>query len=440
MKIKKILFFCLSISLFTPLHVQAQELLSLADAIRIGLENNYNIRIARNNEVIADNNNTAGAAGFLPTLSTVANVSYTSNNTKQVFFSGDERSGIGAGTTRYNFGAQLSWTAFDGFRMYATRDRLDFEEQRSKAFTQSAMQDLATQIQSAYYTIVRIIQQVDIVEESIELNLSLRELAQNKVRIGTGTSLDVLQTTTRLNADSSALLNLQDQIQQAKLSLNRLMGREPNVPFSLPGNIPPVVLPQLEELTQQAVAQNYQLKLLNFDEQIALTQIKEARSSLFPTINVNIDYDYQFSRAEVGFLLSNRSFGPTFGLSATYDIFTGRSVRKDIASAELFKENTILAKKNLREDIKSEMAIAFQNYQALLRLQALEERNLDTATTNTELARQLYSSGRATNFEVREAILAETQIKDRLSEVRFQLKLAEIQIKSLAGIPMFNVQ
>lgn len=426
--------------LFVGISLQGQEVLSLEQAISIGLENNYNIRIARNNEIIADNNNTAGAAGFLPTISASGNLSRTINNTKQVFFSGDERSGVGAGTTRYGVGAQVNWTAFDGFQMYATRDRLEFEEQRSKAFTQSAMQDLATQIQSAYYSIVRLNQQEDIIEESIQLNLSLKELAENKVRIGTGTSLDVLQTTNRLNVDSSALLNLQDQITQNKLSLNRLIGRAPGTAFEVSDDIPPTLLPQLEELTQLAVAQNYQLKLLSFDEQIALTQIKEARSALYPTVSINADYNYNFSRADVGFLLSNRSFGPTIGIAATYDIFTGRSLKKDIASAELVKQNAALSKENLAEDIKSQMAIAYQNYQALLRLQELELRNLQTAETNTALARQLYSSGRATNFDVREAILAETQIKDRISDVQFQIKLAEIDLKSMAGIPMFNVQ
>lgn len=429
-----------TILLLLGMDLQGQEVLSLEQAISIGLENNYNIRIARNNEIIADNNNTAGAAGFLPTISASGNLSRTINNTKQVFFSGDERSGVGAGTTRYGVGAQVNWTAFDGFQMYATRDRLEFEEQRSRTFTESAMQDLATQIQSAYYSLVRLNQQEDIIEESIQLNLSLKELAENKVRIGTGTSLDVLQTTNRLNVDSSALLNLQDQVAQSKLSLNRLLGRDPGVAFEVSDEIPPIVLPQLEELTQLAVAQNYQLKLLSFDEQIALTQIKEARSALYPTVSINADYNYNFSRADVGFLLSNRSFGPTIGIVASYDIFTGRSLKKDIASAELVKQNATLSKENLAEDIKSQMAIAFQNYQALLRLQQLELRNLQTAETNTTLARQLYSSGRATNFDVREAILAETQIKDRISNVQFQIKLAEIDLKSMAGIPMFNIQ
>jgi outer membrane protein TolC len=432
--------YCFFILLSFGISLQGQEILSLKEAIKMGLENNYNIRIARNNEAIADNNNTAGAAGFLPTVSTTGNLSRTINNTKQVFFSGDERSGTGAATTRYSVGARVSWTAFDGFQMYATRDRLEFEEQRSKAFTESAMQDLATQIQSAYFSIVRMLQQRGIIEESIQLNLSLKELAENKVRIGTGTSLDVLQTTTRLNTDSSALLNLQDRMSQAKLSLNRLIGRDPGISFNIPDGMPSIVLPQLSELTQLAIVQNYDLKLLSFDEQIALSRIKEARSALFPTVTVNANYDYNFSKAEVGFLLSNRSFGPTIGLTATYDIFTGRSIKKDLATAELIKQNAILNKENLREDIKSAMAIVYQNYQALLRLQELELRNLRTAETNTTLARQLYSSGRATNFEVREAILSEIQIKDRISDVQFQIKLAEIDLKSMAGIPMYSIE
>lgn len=432
--------FCSLILLVLSLSLQGQDLLSVEEAIRLGLENNYNVRIARNNELIAGNNNTAGAAGFLPRVNLNGNVSRTINNTKQVFFSGDERSGVGAGTTRYGFGGQISWTAFDGFQMYATRDRLGFEEQRSQAFTQSAMQDLATAIQSAYYSIVRLVQRVDIIEESIQLNIALKELAENKVKIGTGTSLDVLQTINRLNADSSALLALQDQMVQSKLSLNRLIGRAPEVQYTLPQDIPSAVLPQLEELSQLAIAQNFELKVLSFDEQIALAQIKEARSALYPTITVNANYDYNFSRAEVGFLLSNRSFGPTVGLTATYDIFTGRSIKKDLASAELFKQNSILARESLKEDIQSEMAIAYQNYLALFRLRDLENRNLTTAETNTALARQLYGSGRATNFEVREAILTETQIKDRLSEINFQIKLSEIQLKSLAGIPLFDLK
>ncbi|MEO0339104.1 MAG: TolC family protein [Bacteroidota bacterium] len=417
--------------------VQAQEILSLEQALRLGLENNYQVKIARNNETIARNNNNLGNAGFLPRVTNNNNISYTSNNTKLQFFSGDSQEGQGAGNTSIRAGLALTWTAFDGFRMFATRDRLAVEETRSQAATQSEMHDLVTQIQSAYYGLVRLKQQIGIIEQSIQLNTAIKNLAEAKLQIGTGTSLDVLQTSNSLNADSSNLLSVQDQLLQAKIGLNRLMGRDANIEYQVPIDIPQILLPSQTELTNLALTQNHLLKLLNFDEQIALLQIKEARSALYPTVDINAGYNYAFSRAEVGFVLSNRAFGPTVGLSVNYDLFPGRNIKKDIENAELFKQNIQLNKTSLEEDIRNQLAILYQEYTALGNLLALERKNLNTAQTNTELAEELYRSGRATSFEVREAILAETLVLDRLSDVEFRQKLAEIQLKSLAGIPLF---
>jgi len=419
--------------------LNAQDLLNLEDAIRLGLENNYQVRIARNSEAISDNNNTLGNAGFLPRVTATSSLSYTSNNTKQEFFSGDSREGQGAGTTSARSGLALTWTAFDGFAMFAAKDRLELEASRSRIFTQQGMQDLVTQVQRSYFGLVRIRQQISIIEQSIQLNQSIKDLAEAKLQIGTGTSLDVLQTSTRLNADSSALVNLQDQLAQSKIGLNRLLGRDAGTTYQVTVEVPQSLLPTLEELNQLALQQNYGLRLLQFDEQIALTQIREARSALFPTIDINAGYNFNYSKAEVGFLLSNRSFGPTIGISASYDLFPGRNIKKDIANAELFKENIILNKQSARDDVKAQMATLFQQYLALGNLRNLETRNLSTAQRNTALAEELYRSGRATSFEVREAILAETLVRDRLSDVQFRQKLAEVELKSLAGIPLFNV-
>lgn len=429
----------IAILLLSPALMLAQaEVLSLEEAIRLGLERNYDVRIAKNDELISDNSNNPGNAGMLPRVSTTGSLGYTSNNTKQEFFSGDSREGRGAGTTSARAGLALTWTAFDGFRMFAVRDRLELQATRSRMFTQSAMHDLVTQIQSAYYGLVRLRQQITITEEAILLNTAIKNLAEAKLKIGTGTSLDVLQTSTRLNADSSTLVNLQDQLAQSKIGLNRLVGREPSVQYVIPQDIPQVVLPNLEELTQLALQENYNIKLLGFDEQIALTQIKEARAALYPSFDINAGYAFNFSKAEVGFLLSNRSFGPSIGISTSYDLFPGRNVKKDIANAELFKENVLLTRENLEEDIRSQLAILYQQYQALGNLLSLERRNLETAEKNTALAEELYRSGRATSFEVREAILAATLVRDRLSDVQFRQKLAEVQLKNVAGIPLYG--
>ncbi len=420
------------------LQVSSQENLTLETAIQTGLQNNYDILIARNNVSIAENSNTKGNAGFLPRLNTTGGYTYTISNSQLEFFSGDEQKRSGASNNSLRLGADLTWTAFDGFQMFAIRDRLNLEEQRSQYFIEKEMHDLVTQIQNAYVIVIRLQQQKSIIEESIGLDQATKKLAEDKLRLGTGTELEVLQTTNQLNADSSALLNLTDQIIQSQITLNRLMNVDPDYRFTVSIAWDPVLLPALAELTSLAIAQNYEIQLLDYDEKIALLQIKEARSALYPTIDFNAGFDYNFSKAEAGFLLSNRTFGPNFGISFNYDLFTGRNLKKDVQSAELFQENIQLSKQSVEADIKSQMALQYQDYLALMELYELESRNVVTAERNITLASELYRLGRATDLAVREAILALQQVKDRQSDVQYRQKAAEIQLKSLAGIPMWE--
>jgi outer membrane protein TolC len=411
-----------------------QAPLSVEEAIQIGLENNYDIRIARNNEAIAKNNNTAGNAGFLPSASIFGSANYSSNNTTQKFFSGQEQMRTGAGNTSVRMGATVSWTAFDGFKMYAVRDRLNLTEQKSKAMTKSEMQDLVFRIQSSYQDLIRINQQIANTRSSIQLNESLYQLAQQKLNLGATTRLEVLQSANRVKADSAQLLNHQNQLALVKISFNRLLLRDAETLFNVDSTFIAQLLPNYQTIAEMAMQQNDQLALLSFDEKIALAQIKEARAQLFPTFDLNAGFNYNWSKSEAGFLLSNRTFGPTIGFSANYDIFTGRDLKKDIRNVELFQENILLTRQELEADLKTQLASLYQNYQALEDLKRIEISNLQTAEQNTGLARELYRSGRATNFEVREAIFNETQVKDRLSDTTYRQKLTEIEIFYLAGI------
>jgi len=54
------------------MQVFAQEKLSLTDAVALALKNNYSILNFKNEATIAANNNTAGNAGLLPSVSATA--------------------------------------------------------------------------------------------------------------------------------------------------------------------------------------------------------------------------------------------------------------------------------------------------------------------------------------------------------------------------------
>ncbi|HKJ82089.1 MAG TPA: TolC family protein, partial [Ignavibacteriaceae bacterium] len=66
----------------------AQEVLTPQDDVKIALENNYSIKIAKNEKNIAENNSSVGNAGFLPTVDASGSYTRSSNDTKQNYSNG----------------------------------------------------------------------------------------------------------------------------------------------------------------------------------------------------------------------------------------------------------------------------------------------------------------------------------------------------------------
>jgi outer membrane protein TolC len=110
---------CLSVS--SPVIAASSEAMTVEDAIKLGLKNNYAIQIARNTAEIADNNKGKGVAGFLPVIDTNSDFRYdnTNENTGSPASFGD------AVTRTSDSYLSLTWTLFDGFRMFADKKRYD---------------------------------------------------------------------------------------------------------------------------------------------------------------------------------------------------------------------------------------------------------------------------------------------------------------------------
>ena len=98
----------------------AQVVYGLKDCIGIGLERNFSILVARNNEVISNNNYSLGNAGFLPTLDLSSRYGGSVTNTTQNLNVGGQSITNGARATSANVSALLGWTIFNGFNVQTT--------------------------------------------------------------------------------------------------------------------------------------------------------------------------------------------------------------------------------------------------------------------------------------------------------------------------------
>lgn len=411
----------------------AQELLTLEEAVSTGLENDFGIRILRNNEQVAANNNSAGNAGFLPSAGFDGDLTIQRLNTEQRFINGESSISDGANSTRVDMGFGLDWTAFDGFRMFARKDRFELLEMQAREETKAAMEGLVADIQLAYLQLIRVNEQQDVVRHSLDLHRSLLTQAEEKLRLGAGTRLAVLQGSNRVQADSVRLVELEAREQQDKIALNRLLRRSPGHEFEVDTTFRFPEIVSKEEVINRIKENNYDLRLLNMDIRSAQLEHKEIKSALYPTLDLNAGYGYVYQKSDAGFLLSNRSYGPVGGATLTYDLFTGRSVRKDLQSADLFIENLEISHDQAEHDLISLAEQHFANYLSYRRLEQLEVSTLQLAIENTSVAREMYRLGKATDYELREAILTEIQSRDRVVEARYQQQVKAVQLMALTG-------
>ena len=98
----------------------AQEVLTVDDAVQIALKNNYDIKIASNDSEVSKENKSIANAGMLPKIDATLTQSNTIQNTKQTQATGEVRELDNAKNNNMTYGVNLGWTVFDGFRMFGT--------------------------------------------------------------------------------------------------------------------------------------------------------------------------------------------------------------------------------------------------------------------------------------------------------------------------------
>ena len=184
--------------------------LTLDEAIRQALENNYNIIVARNDETVAGNNVFIGNAGFLPRLNLVGNYQRSVNDVYIEFIQGGPEPMApidreNAQSSQLNGAVELSYTLFDGLSRIYNYSRLQELQRVANAQTQQTVENTLFQVVSTFLEVARLQEEVDINEEAVAISVEREQRAQSQYLYGGSTKLDVLNAQVDLNTDSVTL-------------------------------------------------------------------------------------------------------------------------------------------------------------------------------------------------------------------------------------------
>jgi outer membrane protein len=195
---------------FIPLLGFSQELLTPEQAVAIALENNYSIRIARNQAEMAANNVAYGNAGFLPSVDLGASHNSNIQNARQEYLSGQINERDNAKSSSLNMNAALNWTLFDGLAMFVTYEKLKEFEEMGELAARAAIERTIVNVLTSYHDLVRQKQRLQVIDKSIAISEERIRLADEKFQLGAASRLDILQAQVDYNTDRSDLLNGQE--------------------------------------------------------------------------------------------------------------------------------------------------------------------------------------------------------------------------------------
>lgn len=420
--------------IFLAIPTQAQELLTVEEAVKIALENNFEIRVAANELEIDRTGVSIGNAGMLPTVGVAATTNNSIMNSSQTRADGNLIELDDARNNSLNYGVVLDWTIFDGFRMFARYDQLKEFEKLGEARLQQTILSRVSDVMITYFEIVQQQQQLAALDSTMIISRQRVELANNRWTIGRSSKLEVLNAQVDLNTDRTMLLREQEEYENLKIRLNQIMARDTKIDFRVIDKIPvdeKLFLPELEAL---AARQNPLLQAQVINNNIARLQLKQVRAGRFPSLVASTGYQFNESESSLGFTTSASSRGWNYGLSARLNIFDGFNQNRNEKIARIQIENTELVVEQQTLELESQLGRAYQTYLTNINLVELESENEAIARENLEITVEKFRIGTIPTIEFRTAQLNYINSIVRHSNARFQAKLSEISLKEFAGI------
>lgn len=428
-------FILMILALSASFLVKAQKVYSLKQCIETGLEQNYSIRIVRNEQQISNNNATRGNAGYLPTVDMNGGFSGNLNNNRNTLNDGTLEKTNSVTSETANIGLNANWTVFDGFGIQAEYTRLKKLQRMGELNTRLTLEDFVATLSSEYYNLIRQKIRLQNLRATLVLSRERLRIVEERYYIGSMSRLDLQQAQVYFNADSSNVLNQLAVVHTSRIHLNELMALD-NVEEQIllkDTLITPNLFLDEVDLWKNTLASNASLLVAQKNRTLTELDYKKVKSRNYPYVRLNAGYGYTSNWNEVGTTDLQQRLGLNYGLTVGLNLFDGLNRRREQRNARIQIQNQDLRMQDLELSLRADMSNFWMAYQNNLDLWSLEKENLVAAKENYRIAIDRYKLGDLSGIELREAQNSLLEAEERQSIAEYSTKLCEISLLLLSG-------
>jgi outer membrane protein len=430
MKLRLFIFF-----ISAPLALSAQEVVSVSDVVKAALQKSYDIRIQQTVTDAATTDTRYANAAFLPQVNAVGSINRIYND-QELRFSAETREGE-IRSENIAASAQLTWTLFDGTRMFIARNQVFETEEQSHLLMKDQMVNTISTVIQNYYDIVRQKQQLKALQEQMSVSEERVKLAERRFQVGTGAKPELLQAKVDYNAQRTQALQQEALIIQLKEQLNSLVDLQLPRDFDVTDTIEINLDLKSEEISADIEQKNFSLQAASSGLRIAGLSVRSQRAQGLPTLDFNAAYNYNqqdnFVQLNPFGPLFNKTQGLTAGFTVSVPILNNFNNRRLVQQSQILLRRQELLLQQQKVVVNTAVRNAFVNYDNARKILLVEEENILLAKENVTIALEVFRRGASTFVELRTAQQSLADAYTRLINARYLAKVAETELLRLNG-------
>ncbi len=424
---RKIVIYLVS---FLPLWGAAQSTLTLKSAIDTTLRNSFDIQIASNNFEASKINNTRGVAGALPSMSASVNDNQSVTNVNQELNTGVKINKPKSNGNTLNSSVTASMILFNGFKIMATKGRLEHLQQQSELQLNIQVQNSIATVMAKYYDIIRQQEYLKIIQSSLDVSQKKLDIITERKNVGMANDADYLQALIDVNTAQQNLKNQELVVEQTKTDLLQIMSQKQFYSFVINDSIVVDRSVQLSTVTSY-LSKNPQY--LSGEQQVKIYEqvVKEVAALRYPSLKLSTGYNVSRVQSSAGLYLLNQSYGPTAGLSLQIPIYNGNAYKVQKETAEFNVENARLQQESLLNTLTSDAVKTYQSYSTNLQQLDAQKKTIELSGKLIKVILQRFQVNQATILDVKAAQASYEDTGYQLINLNYAAKIAEIELKRL---------